>query len=98
MAERVILPPAVAGQVIADFDSMAHSGESSQLRPPTLADRERFALEQLRDAVPVEQTAEQVGSTPATLHNLAASAVFKLHRHARSEAVLYTVADRVYGF
>jgi len=94
---RVLLPPEVADQVLGDFDSLLERSDVPGLRPPVLADRERFALDQLRDGVTEDVSAASSGIDAATLHNLAASAVQKLHRFARSEAVLYTVADRVYS-
>ncbi len=97
---QVILPPAVAGQLLVDLDQIARpeAGDRAHLRPPALSGRERHALEQIRDAASPDDTAAQMAVPVASVHNLARSAVAKVHRHARSEAVLYTVADKVYGF
>lgn len=97
---QVILPPAVAGQVLAEFDVIARPSETTQAKlvAPAFTDAERRSLEDLRDAIPADQSASGLEIPVSSVHNLAASAITKLHRFARSEAVLYTAADKVYGF
>jgi two-component system, NarL family, response regulator LiaR len=96
-AGRVVLPPAVAGQVLDEVQGWATATRDGALPVPEVDDRERRVLAELRDGQSWARLAEALGLPVATVHNLAAGVVAKVHRHARTEAVLYTVADRVYS-
>ncbi|MBI2704236.1 MAG: response regulator transcription factor [Actinobacteria bacterium] len=96
---QVVVPPVVAAQMLIEVDALGRLGDDNQprLAPPRLTTRERQALEQVGDNVQPEHTAGAMNMPVASVHNLAASAVLKLHRYARSEAVMYTVADKLFG-
>jgi DNA-binding NarL/FixJ family response regulator len=68
------------------------------LPPPVLREPEREALDHLSEGLPIELTSAALSLTVTGVQQLRANAVLKLQRHARTEAVMYTVADRVFGF
>lgn len=99
VAGRPVLPAAVAGQLLGEYLALARvATEAGKLTAPGLSDRERACLEGLAQGSTTEQVAAALGLAGPTVENLTHNTVRKLHRYARSEAVMYTVADRIYSF
>lgn len=94
----VALPPLVAQGVLAEFEALAHpdSAISPVLEVPQITDRERTVLEKLAVGLSYAAAAEALQVGDHTVRNLAANAVEKMYRFARTEAVLYAVGERLF--
>jgi DNA-binding NarL/FixJ family response regulator len=95
LARRVVMPAGLARQVLAGLEAPAVTGAGG-LPPIAVGDRERAVLEGWGAAESPSHIAAALGLSEAAVHMLAANALFTLHRHARTEAVRYAVADRIY--
>jgi len=94
------LPPLVARRVLDDDEAQrrrAPAAGPGQLARQDLTDRERTVLEFLASSKTYGAAAEELGVLEFTAKNLAANAVEKLYRHARTEAVLYAVGERLFA-
>lgn len=94
------LPPLVARRIIDDYESHARAAGAAgpaQLDRPDLSDRELTVLEYLASAKTYALAADALGVLEFTAKNLAANAVDKLYRHARTEAVMYAVGERLFS-
>lgn len=93
----VALPPLVAQGILAEYRVLAESGASVPgLEVPVLADRERAVLNTLAKGQPYAVVVAELGLGDHSVRNLAANAVEKLHRYARTEAVAYAVGERLF--
>ncbi len=94
----VALPPLVAQGVLAEYQAL-HDGGGATLRGlevPELTERERAVITTLAKGQPYAVVVEELGLGDHTVRNLAANAVEKLHRYARTEAVAYAVGERLF--
>jgi len=93
----VALPPLVAQGILAEYRALAETGASIPgLAVPALTDRERAVVTTLSKGQPYAVVVEELGLGDHTVRNLAANAVEKLHRYARTEAVAYAVGERLF--
>jgi DNA-binding NarL/FixJ family response regulator len=93
----VALPPLVVQRVLDEYLSLAGQEPTPEhpLRAPTISDREQAILEQLAGGKTYAASGASVGVKDFTAKNLTANAVEKLYRHARTEAVMYAVRERL---
>lgn len=95
VAGRPVLPPNVAAAVLTEFGRLGREATSVQrsLAPPTLDPREAQVLQGLAERRSIGLLAADLDLRPTTVANLARNAIDKLHRHARSEGVLFAAGS-----
>jgi len=101
----VALPPLVVQRVLDEYENLgrqaptspASAGAATPLPPPVITEREAAILEQLAAGKTYAASGESVGVRDFTAKNLTANAVEKLYRHARTEAVMYAVGERLFA-
>jgi len=94
----VALPPLVVQLVLDEYAALAQLApvtEPTHVEPPSLSERERAVLEQLAAGKTYAAAGQAVGIKDFTAKNACANAIEKLYRHARTEAVLYAVSERL---
>lgn len=92
----VALPPLVAQRVLNEYELFEQGEHDVHLEPPVLEDRERAILEAVSKGQTYAAAAADLGVQDHAARNLAANAVEKLYRYARTEAVLYAVGEKLF--
>lgn len=94
----VALPPLVAQALLAEFDTLTVNAGAvdPRLPSPAITARERAVLEKLAVGKTYAVAAEALGIGDHAVRNLAANAIEKLYRFARTEAVMYAVGERLF--
>lgn len=97
-AGAAALPPLVAQRVLAEYETLGHQVGSvqQQVPPPALTDPERALLVALAGGRTYHAAAAELGVGDGTAKNLVTNTIEKLYRHARTEAVLYAVGERLF--
>jgi DNA-binding NarL/FixJ family response regulator len=94
----VALPPLIVQRVLDEYTFLGRpAATKSSTPPPTISERERAILEQLAAGKTYAASGESVGVKDFTAKNLTANAVEKLYLHARTEAVMYAVGERLFA-
>jgi DNA-binding NarL/FixJ family response regulator len=67
-----------------------------QLSPPVLDERVQQVLEGLAQGAEPAEVAARLGMSESSVHSAVATALERLHRHSRSEAMAYALDERVF--
>lgn len=86
VAGQTLLTPGLARRLLDEFDALAAAADPAGPPPPSLAPRERAALELVAEGLDAAEVAARLDVSENTVKNHLRNVIGKLHVHARLHA------------